>query len=621
MRAPLGLLFVLFALPGAALDLFGREEAARRFPEGAQLYERHCAACHDRGDARTPSASLLFDMAPEAVLAALTDGPMRAQGAALSPAERRAVAEFLTNRRLEPRRARAEPRCEGAAARFDFSAPPPFWNWGLDRGGRHFVPGAVAGIHRDNVARLRLRWVHAFPGSQRMRSQPALAGGAVIAGSHAGRVRALDLETGCLRWEFRADAEVRTAVVVSPWPAGDASARPLAYFGDLRANVYAVDAATGRLVWKARLDDHPAAVITGAPALHRGVLYVPVSSLEEAAAAAPGYPCCTFRGAVAALDAASGRLLWRTFLVPEPRPRPPPGPAFGPSGVAVWMSPTVDEARGLLFVATGDNYSDPATELPDAVVALDLKSGAIRWHRQLLAGDAWNVDCFARLAGNCPEEAGPDHDFGAGLILAPAPGGRELLFAGQKSGGRLRPRSSGRRARLADPGGPGRTCRRHRLRHGGQRRAALRAGLRPAPVAPPAPSPAAGFARARPRQRPPPLVRPRPRCLRSASGLRARQCRHPHRHRDAGLRAERGRPPARLRRRDRRAPLGVRHRPGMARGQRRARTGRRHQRRRRPPSLAGAADRRLRLRLCRPHVGQPAHGLRGGGSPRSRCRQ
>ncbi len=250
-------------------------------------------------------------------------------------------------------------------------------------------------------------------------------------------VYALDRATGCIRWAFPAQAEVRTGIVVSPWRAGARGARPLVHFGDVMGNAYAVDLRSGRQVWKVRADDHPAAIITGTPTLHRGTLYVPTSSNEEAWATSPGYACCNFRGAVVALDARTGREKWRSWMVDAPRVQgqSTDGPdKLGPSGVAVWNSPIVDARRGLLIFATGDNYSLPATGLSDAIVALDLASGKMRWHYQALAGDAWNVACVTKTSASCPDEDAPDFDFGAGTVLAKGKDGRDYVLAGQKSG-------------------------------------------------------------------------------------------------------------------------------------------------------------------------------------------
>ena len=181
-------------------------------------------------------------------------------------------------------------------------------------------------------------------------------------------------------WAFDAGVIVRTAVSVGRIGSGE-PARYGAFFGDARGNAYAVDAATGRLLWKVSVESYPSARLTGSPVLHRGRLYVPVSSSEEGAGSLPDYECCRFRGSVVALDAATGQQIWKSYTIPD-EPKPIRKNArgtqlWGPSGGAIWSSPVIDEARNALYVTTGNNYSDPATTTSDAFVAMDLESGKI----------------------------------------------------------------------------------------------------------------------------------------------------------------------------------------------------------------------------------------------------
>jgi polyvinyl alcohol dehydrogenase (cytochrome) len=163
---------------------------------------------------------------------------------------------------------------------------------------------------------------------------------------------------------------------------------------------------------------------------------VPVSSLEEASAE-PNYPCCTFRGSVLALDAESGRVLWKTYVIDETPKRvgttPSGTPVFAPSGAAIWNTPTLDAKRGLLYVGTGNNYTGPANDRSNAVIALDLGRGTIRWIWQVVAGDAWNVGCMIG-SDSCPENPGPDYDIGSGTMLVTLPDGTDRIFVGLKSG-------------------------------------------------------------------------------------------------------------------------------------------------------------------------------------------
>ena len=210
------------------------------------------------------------------------------------------------------------------------------------------------------------------------------------------------------------------------------------FFADASLTLYALNAATGELIWKSHPVDQFAALITAAPQVYKGVVYQAFSSFEEGLGPDPGFQCCTFRGSVVALDAATGKKIWQTFTIPEAA-RPTYKTAvgtqqFGPSGAAVWSTPTIDEELGVLYVATGDNYSDPPTETSDAVLAMDLKTGKVLWSRQLTEKDAFNVGCSIPAKTNCPEARGPDFDFGQPPILVRLTEGRRALVIGQKSG-------------------------------------------------------------------------------------------------------------------------------------------------------------------------------------------
>ncbi len=409
---------------------------------GSEVYASSCAACHDNAGTHAPSVMALGGLSPERVLRVLESGRMQAQAAALSDEERAAVAQVIANRPLGLA-AQTPPlfRCEGEAAQFDHGSTPSFVGWGLDAGNAHAIPTEVAGMTAADAERLTLRWAFAFPETVETRSQPTIAGGAIYVGGGDGTLYALDLDTGCTRWTYQAASSVRSGVVVSPWDAGDSEARPLVFFGDSLGYAYALDAVTGAEVWARRVEGHGFALLTGTPALHGDTLFVPVSSGEEGSAAIPTYECCTFRGSLIALDAMTGETRWQTFMVGEPHVNGATEigtPTLGPSGVAIWSAPLVDAARETVYVATGDNYTQPATHLSDAIVAMDITTGAIRWATQVTPGDAWNVACWPNPAGtvgaNCPEDAGPDADFGAAPVMARGADGRDYLLAGQKSG-------------------------------------------------------------------------------------------------------------------------------------------------------------------------------------------
>ncbi|MEM9880349.1 MAG: PQQ-binding-like beta-propeller repeat protein [Pseudomonadota bacterium] len=407
---------------------------------GKMVFDENCAGCHLEGVDKAPHWVMLSIMAPESIYHALTEGVMAIQSDHISDADKMLVAEYLSSRKMGTAGlVDALPICRGDAAVFDVAAPPLLTGYGLTEGNRHYLSSDVAGIDADNVTTLELKWSLAFPNAVRARSQPAFGGGAIFVGSHSGIVYALDQATGCARWTFQASAEVRTGIVLSSWEAGDATASPMLFFGDLIGNFYAVDAFTGQQVWRKKMDPHPNATITAAPALHNGIIYVPISSLEVAAAAIPTYECCTFRGSIVALEAVTGDEIWRSYTVSE-EPKVQRVNAngvdnYGPSGAPVWNTPTVDAVRRQLYFGTGENYTDPATKTSDSVIALDLDTGSVKWVFQATLNDTWNVSCESADKSNCPAVSGPDSDFGgAGAILAQGADGRDYVLAGQKSG-------------------------------------------------------------------------------------------------------------------------------------------------------------------------------------------
>ncbi len=403
--------------------------------DSAFLFQMNCASCHRLGSpTNAPLPEALRRMSRQSILAALESGKMKSQGALLKPEERQVVADFLAAPSLSQANQPAafcssNPSSRGFA--WTGLRGRPEWNgWGVDSQNSRFQPTAMAGLDRERVPRLKLKWAFGFPGLTTAFAQATIAGGRLFLGSADGTVYSLDARTGCIYWTYKASGAVRTAITIGP--RGDA-----AYFGDLQANVYALKAGTGALLWQTQADQHPFAMITGAPKQHGGRLYVPVSSAEEVAGANPKYECCTFRGSLVALDVRNGNQLWKTYTVEEPPAVTGRNAAgarlWGPSGAAIWSSPTLDLKRKLIYVGTGDNYSKPPSRYSDAILALDMRSGRIRWARQLTPNDAWNLGCLDSDKINCPETPGGDFDIGASPILRSLQRGR-LLIVGQKSG-------------------------------------------------------------------------------------------------------------------------------------------------------------------------------------------
>jgi polyvinyl alcohol dehydrogenase (cytochrome) len=412
---------------------------------GIFAFTGRCAGCHDSRRNGAQDRYTLNRRTPEEVLASITTGSMAQYAQGLSEFEKRVLSVYVGGRPLGAAAtgdaSQMKNRCQARPA-FD-PAKGSSWNgWGFDSSNSRFQTSP--GLTAADVPKLALKWAFGFPFGNSAYGQPTVAGGRVFVGADTGFVYSLDAPTGCIHWSFRADAGVRTAISIGE---GTPANRFLAYFGDVKGNVYAVDAETGKQVWKDRTDPHPVARVTGAPKLVAGRLYVPLSSLEESGAGNPSYPCCTFRGGVVAYDAVSGRRLWTSYTIPEapvPLKKTSKGTQlWGPAGAGVWSSPTIDLKRRAVYVATGNAYTEPAARGSDAVIAFDLDSGKRLWTTQVMANDAYVRECPGKYRPNvpkenksetCPDDLGPDMDFGQAPMLRTLPDGRNLLVVGQKDG-------------------------------------------------------------------------------------------------------------------------------------------------------------------------------------------
>lgn len=424
MNKIISLLMILAAVSWTA-DARGKQPQKL---DGAALYQKRCAVCHGAGT-RAPAVDELRQLSRNSILQALETGMMKAEGAGLTPQERMAIARFLSSTKVEPTTLHAG----FCSLRRKPSLNDPGWaGWGVDSSNSRYEPAKVAGLSAGNVARLKLKWAFGFPGASASYGQPTVFGGRVYEGSEDGTVYSLDAKTGCVYWAFKATGTVKTAAVAG-------FGGRVVFFGDVNGDVYAVNTANGKPLWRAHPEAHPVSRITGSPVFSHGRLYVPISSGEEGAAIDPKYRCCTFRGSVVALNGKTGAKIWQTYTIPDtPRAtgrRNSAGtPMWGPSGGAVWSSPTLDPAHHMIYVATGNSYSDPPDPHTDAILALDMNNGKMLWSRQLMPNDVWNIACVAPDKSNCPPNPGHDYDFGAPPILRSLPGGRRVLIAAQKSG-------------------------------------------------------------------------------------------------------------------------------------------------------------------------------------------
>jgi polyvinyl alcohol dehydrogenase (cytochrome) len=421
----LALLVAAFAGPASA-----QQPAAAAAGKG--VYDRACAACH-AGGSGAPTVATLQQMTPDAIVNALTNGRMQVQGSTLTEAERRAVAEFLTGRAVGASAPVAvQTTCTATSPMGNPNGANDWNGWGNGPANNRFARNG--GLTAADLPRLKLKWAFGYQGVAAARAQPIIAGGRLFIASENAEVHSLDPKTGCTHWTFKAQAGVRSALVAGAYKGGTA-----VFFADSKANAYAVDANTGQQIWAQKIDDHPSAAVTGGLTYHNGRVFVPVQGLnEEGQGGRGGYQCCTFRGSLVALDANSGMQAWKTYTVAEPQKRTPNKDGvqtWGPAGGGIWAAPTIDVKRGFVYVATGNGYADPPQPMTDAVIAMDIQTGRVRWVNQLTKNDQWTMGCRPQNPDNpvCPAVMGPDYDFSASPSLATV-NGRDMLVVPQKSG-------------------------------------------------------------------------------------------------------------------------------------------------------------------------------------------
>jgi polyvinyl alcohol dehydrogenase (cytochrome) len=400
-------------------------------PDGAALYTSRCGVCHDSNQARTPKREELASKSPEFLMGAMS-GVMTVQAAGLSEDEQRAIARFVTGKEFGPAAsAQMSGQCTTAAPKFSIADGD--WNgWGVDPGNSHYQP--KPGLAAADVPKLKLKWAFGYPKDPMAWAQPTVVGGRIFVGSSSGKVYSLDAQTGCIYWTYNAGlgAGVRSSVTIAKLPSGKFAA----YFGDVRGTAHAVDAETGQLIWKTKLDEHPAARITGAPVFLNGRLYVPMSSIEEASAQQPTYSCCTFRGSLSAVDASTGKVIWKSYSVTDPpkayKTSKNGVELKGPAGAAIWSSPTIDLKRKVIYASSGNSYTGVNISTSDSILAFDMETGSLLWASQVQPKDNFVIGCPKNP--NCPEEDGPDYDFGTSPVLRKMPNGKDIIVAGQKAG-------------------------------------------------------------------------------------------------------------------------------------------------------------------------------------------
>ncbi|MEI7931544.1 MAG: PQQ-binding-like beta-propeller repeat protein [Alphaproteobacteria bacterium] len=406
------------------------------------IFANKCATCHEPAVERAPDRATLRTRTPESVVQALTTGTMNPMASGLTPAMIRNLAVFVTGKQLSPATgnaanalaAGAQPADNKCATNPPIKAAATDWNgFGKTAGSSRYQTNTT--ITAANVDRLKVKWSFSLAGGRH--AQPTVIGDRLFLADFAGDAFSLDAKTGCVYWRKAVGSPMRSSPIVLHKP-GYSPSGWVMYIGDFNRDFHAFDAMTGAELWKTNLESHPLAMLTGGPVVSGERIYVPISSSEENMANAGAYSCCTFTGAVSALDLKTGRLVWKARLLdPKPTRRNMAGSQlYGPAGAAVWSQPTIDARRGVLYVAAGDSYTEVDAPTSDAVVAINLADGHIKWSNQVTKADNFLIGCSpARRGQNCPlGTTGPDFDYGASPILYTLPSGKQIVLSGQKSG-------------------------------------------------------------------------------------------------------------------------------------------------------------------------------------------
>ena len=416
--------------------LFSMFSSAQEDHPGKAVYEKNCAVCHDKPEeTRSPAFDSLRQMTSGTVTSALTSGKMKAQGDMLSLQEKNDLVGYLTSQ-VQTEEWIAQHMCSTERRSIQL-AEPTVRGFGFDLENTRFLSKDQAGLAKNDFKNLELAWTLAFPGVTGMRSQPAVVGDTLfLPVAENAKVYAINIAgQPCLQWVYQSETILRSGAAFGELSNG----KKIIATNDYGGAVHVIDAGNGKLLWKKQLGQFDLSLGTGTPAIYKDVVYVPVSQNEIMHGAIETYVCCHTHGMVVALNAHNGDKIWEAHTMEAAKPVRDRGDGqmlWGPSGAPIWNSPVIDEKRGVLYVGTGEATSAPAHPNTDAILAIDLKDGKIRWSFQATANDIYLAGC--RRGGlNCESAENTvyrDVDFGASMILAKRPDGSDVVLGGQKSG-------------------------------------------------------------------------------------------------------------------------------------------------------------------------------------------
>lgn len=432
--AAIGLGFGLLALPAAAQD-------APPDHAGRAVYNKTCAMCHDNpGATRAATLASVKLLSPARLREVISEGGVMAPMAAgLSAQEKTDLIAFLTfGQQATPADWTSAIKCSADKLKVDLTAPIISAGFGVDANQTRNLSAAKAGLSKSDLTKLEVAWAIGLPNPGSGSGASVLGDTVFITGGQ--QVMALDAATGCAKWAYAGSSRNTPAI-------GEVNGKKVVALV-IGRDIHVIDPGNGQLIWKASAQpaELSGGTVRGGVIFAKDKILVPLSASGVGAGANPTFECCTGHGSLMALSAIDGKRLWEYHTMPEPTYTGQVNSLGvkqrGPSGAPIWSVPLYDAKRNRVFVTTGENTSHPGTDTSDAVIAIDVDTGKVAWQYQAMAADVWNLACdpFTEKNGpNCPmffTEGGDgrDYDFGAGAVIAPGQGGKDIILAGQKSG-------------------------------------------------------------------------------------------------------------------------------------------------------------------------------------------
>lgn len=415
----------------------------------AKIYIERCAQCHDNAEGRTPPRASLRYRPPEGVYQALRGGAMAPMVEGLADEQIKSLVKLLTGR--EPKEI-VNPATQ-LCANIPASVAIMEGDWTSTHGD---IRGRRSRQHPEftasAVARLQLKWSYAYPGGA---AGPVTQAGDSLFLAGTGYVVALNAERGCAQWAYPTQGRIVRAVTVVAFD--DSSGRDknaassVALFGDDTGTVFALNAASGAILWQTNVENHVLTRITSAPTVYDGIVYIPLSSMEDPLTHDKSYFCCSARGGVAAVDLRSGRLLWKQHHITESlaslvlesqhhstqSAAAPPSKEHasgqfqqGPAGASTYTPLTIDAKRGVVYATTAEEYGFTGAAGPYSVIAYDLQTGKRAWEQSFLP----EPDERSRICAERVTDCRNFFSMGTSVLIHPLPDGKDILVVGQKSG-------------------------------------------------------------------------------------------------------------------------------------------------------------------------------------------